>query len=412
MSKTKSLRAMLKPTPIAKIKEKISEDDKMLGGREKTDYLEVEDGTNKFRLFPAHNPGDSFKEMRSVIWLDYLNKDGEKKRRTVMNAKIHGSFDRDIAELYVDMLRRKADSLFEDEEEAAKKLSLVTSWDKGLKFSFSWIAWANKLKGENKEFGLLEMKKSVRDDIDKECTFVDDDEPIDVDPFTDPDDGKILSIVYNSKAKKSSDYYSTKVLKTMPLTDEEIEHFIKNVTPLKDLVTNVYSVEEFERAVEGLKLYDETNDINLFEDEEWIELMEIVREEVESSSKTKKTKPSSAKTEEKAVNKTKDKKATETKTNKKTTKVEEVEEEEEEEIEEEDEGVDLDSMNREALKTFIKDNQLEVKVFKGDTEESLREKIRAVVEVEEEEAEEETEEEEDDDVAALEKIKAKLNKKK
>jgi hypothetical protein len=77
---------------------------------------------------------------------------------------------------------------------------------------------------------------------------------------------------------------------------------------------------------------------------------------------------------------------------------EEPEEEPEEEEEEEDEGVDLSELDRKALKAFIKENDLEVKVLKSMSDDDLREAITAAAGDGEEE--EEDDEEEDGEDAA------------
>ncbi len=71
----------------------------------------------------------------------------------------------------------------------------------------------------------------------------------------------------------------------------------------------------------------------------------------------------------------------------------EAEEAEEEEAEEEEtEGVDLDALDRDGLKALIKEQGLEVKVLKSDTEESLREKVAAALGTADGDEEEEEEE--------------------
>lgn len=70
----------------------------------------------------------------------------------------------------------------------------------------------------------------------------------------------------------------------------------------------------------------------------------------------------------------------------------EEETEEEKETEEAEEGDEFDEMDRSELKKYIKSNNLDVKVLKNDSDDDLRDKIRAAVaesEGEEEEAEEE-----------------------
>lgn len=69
---------------------------------------------------------------------------------------------------------------------------------------------------------------------------------------------------------------------------------------------------------------------------------------------------------------------------------EEEEEDEDDEEENEEEGDELDSMDRSELKTFIKENELEISVKKSWSDDDIREKIREAM-GDEEEAEEEEE---------------------
>jgi len=76
----------------------------------------------------------------------------------------------------------------------------------------------------------------------------------------------------------------------------------------------------------------------------------------------------------------------------------EEEEGEEDEGEEDEEEVDLDEMERADLKAFIKEQELDVKVLKNDSDDELRDKIReALGEDEDEEGEDEDEEDGDED---------------
>lgn len=72
-------------------------------------------------------------------------------------------------------------------------------------------------------------------------------------------------------------------------------------------------------------------------------------------------------------------------------------EDEEAEGEEEEETVDLDSLSRAEMKQFIKDNELGIRVLTKDDDDTLREKIKAALPEEEEEEEEEEESEEEEE---------------
>jgi hypothetical protein len=71
--------------------------------------------------------------------------------------------------------------------------------------------------------------------------------------------------------------------------------------------------------------------------------------------------------------------------------------EEEEEEEDGDEGVDLDELDRKALKAFIKDNELDITVKKGMSDDDIRAAITEATSEDDDEEEPEEESEEDDD---------------
>ena len=64
-----SLRNQFKATEVSKIKQaKQEEDAKISAGSRRAEFLEIKDGTNKFRFFPKHPNEDSFYHIRGVHW--------------------------------------------------------------------------------------------------------------------------------------------------------------------------------------------------------------------------------------------------------------------------------------------------------------------------------------------------------
>ena len=132
----------------------------------------------------------------------------------------------------------------------------------------------------------------VRDALNKLAFDEDNDEPIEVDPFTDPDDGLVLAVKYLKKPnkKKGENYYEVDFAKTgkkkeaysRAITDEELEAFSR-LKPLNEVVPR-YTKKEFDRALEGLQCWDEEFDFNLFDDDEWLEIVEAVKEQYNGSS--------------------------------------------------------------------------------------------------------------------------------
>src|ERR1035437_1249658 len=374
------LRNQFTATSTKQLKSVVESEDSKVASGKWSDTLTIEDGINKFRLFPKHPGEEAFTKLLCRHWLS-RDVEGEEKRMTVPNSKVHGDTEKDIIEEYTAFV--KATLSGTDAEDAAKIKSL-TAYPGGIGVSNVWVAYANKITKDKKEFGLLEIKKMVRDALNNAAIIEDESEAIDVDPFTDPDKGILILITYNSKAKKASDYYKLQLSKTsMPLTDEELEAFSK-VTPLSQLPQLNYTINDFENALEGLQYFDDAQDINLFDTEEFQAIIEEVKGQYDEAER-KVEGGDDTKSKAKVVLPVKNK-ATVAKsaTKKPIVKTPEPEEEQEEQFEEqaaEEAGDQFDEMDRTQLKQFIVKNGLRdvVKVYQNDTDEQLRVKIRATV---------------------------------
>lgn len=360
---------------------KQEQEEKELGTTRGSDtYHDVEHGSNYFRVLPPHPDDPDFYIPRTVVWLSVYNDDGEGTRRTtIFNARLHGkrSITLDLVEEYVKYVKRRISEIEEDDpKEASRIADVLTHWQKGLSYSTTFVCYALKYTTSKEDvddgvFGLLEMKKSVKDGMSKvnDDFWEESDEPISVDFITDPEDGYLVKIKYNKDAKKAADYYDVRAVKQLPLSDGILEKLDKSKT-LSSRLLNAYKMRDFDWALEGLQIWEEENDVEFLEEEEMLEIMETCKEQVELATDDD--------------------------------ELEEAEEEDEleeaEEEEEDDELDEFDEMGRRELKKFIKDEELDIKVYKGDDEDYIRDKIREALdelEEEEEELEEELEEEEE-----------------
>lgn len=387
--KANDLRSQLKATPIKKLQKRIDEDNTLIGANS-NEYLNLEDGrTLKIRVFPAHPGAVDFYIPKKSYWLTVAGDDGEPRRTTVNDSKVHGGTDMDLIEEYVKMAKAKYSS-------DTAKLDALTSNEmsaNSLRPSYSWICYADIMKGDDPlRPKLWEFKKMVRDAMNKLAFSEDEDDVIEVDPFTDVDDGLPIMVKYmrNPNRKKGENYYDVSFpMKSVarPLTDEEIE-FYMTLPPLNEVVHS-YTMYDFEKALDGLQWFDEEHEMNLFDDEDWLNLVEEVKaqydgEEEEESDKPAKKKPAKRKKTAKKV------------VAPEPVEEEEVEEEEEaeEEIEEEEAGDKFDEMERRELRIYIRDEGLEIKVYKSMSDDDIRDAIRALeTDLPEEEIEEEVEEE-------------------
>lgn len=384
-----SLRSQLKATSLKKLQKQIDEDNAAIGANS-NEYLNLEDGkTLKIRIFPAHPGEENFYVAKKCYWLTIAGNDGDPRRIQVLDSRLHGGTKMDVVEEYTKYAKRfcKGD---------AAKLEAITGQRDSLNPSYSWLCYADIVREDEKlRARLWEMKKMVRDALNRMAFSEDEEEAIEVDPYTDVDEGLPVLVTYrkNPNKKKGENFYEVafpKKVKARPLSDEEVEYFM-SLKPLSEIL-GTYGLSDFERALEGLQNFDEEHEIGLFDDEDWIAHLEEIRAQYDddSSEEEEEEKPKAKKTAKKPAPKKVEEPEGE--------EEEEAEEEEEEEAEEEEvseEGDEFDDMERSELKKYIKDNGLDITVKKTMSDDDLREAIRAASAAEEPEAEEEEAEEEE-----------------
>ena len=397
MAKENSLRSQLKATSIKRLQKQIDEDNAMVGAQSSTEYLNLEDGkTVKIRIFPGHPGVQDFYVAKKCYWLSFVGDDGETHRGTVLDSKVHGGTKFDVVEEYVKWAKKKIGG------DADKLEALVGNGPKSnsLNPQYSWLCYADKINGDDQlRAKIWEFKKMVRDAMNKLAFSEDEDEVIEVDPFTDPDEGLPIMVTYrkNPNKKKGENFYEVafpKKVSARPLTDEEIEYFM-TLKPLNEILSK-YGMKDFERALEGLQNFDEENEIGLFDDDDWIEHLEEIKAQYDSDDSEEDSAPKKKTAVKKAVKKAYAKSEEDEEEEK-----DEAEDEEEDETEEEndEDGDEFDSMDRVALKKYITANGLEISVKKSMSDDDLRNAIRAAAksddadEADDEEEDDETEEE-------------------
>ena len=396
MAKENSLRSQLKATSIKRLQKQIDEDNAMVGAQSSTEYLNLEDGkTVKIRIFPGHPGVQDFYVAKKCYWLSFVGDDGETHRGTVLDSKVHGKTKFDVVEEYVKWAKKKIGN------DADKLEALVGNGPKSnsLNPQYSWLCYADKINGDDQlRAKIWEFKKMVRDAMNKLAFSEDEDEVIEVDPFTDPDEGLPIMVTYrkNPNKKKGENFYEVsfpKKVSARPLTDEEIEYFM-TLKPLNEILSK-YGMKDFERALEGLQNFDEENEIGLFDDDDWIEHLEEIKAQYDSDD-SEEDSSSKKKTAVKKVVKKEYTKSEDDEEEKDEADDEEEDDEEENDEEENDEdGDEFDSMDRVALKKYITANGLEISVKKSMSDDDLRNAIRAAAKSDD--ADEAEDEEEDDD---------------
>ena len=421
-----NFREKFKATKIKDLKKAVDKDDAMVGVSN-NDYLNLEDGkTLKIRIFPAHPGHEQFYVPKKCYWLSFPAEDGgDNKRGTVLDSIVHGGTKMDLVQEYVKYAKKK----YGDDDDKMETLTGTGMNSNALNPQYSWLCYASIVTpDEELHPKVWEFKKMVRDALNKLAFDEDNDEPIEVDPFTDPDDGLVLAVKYLKKPnkKKGENYYEVDFAKTgkkkeaysRAITDEELEAFSR-LKPLNEVVPR-YTKKEFDRALEGLQCWDEEFDFNLFDDDEWLEIVEAVKEQYNGSSddddedekpKKKTVKKTSKKVEEEEDADDEEEKKPAKKSAKKKVE-EEPEDSEEEDSEEEDsddeddseeeetDSDEFDDMDRKELKHYIKENELEITVKKSMSDDDIRDLIREAVadsDDEDDSEEEETDEDSDDE---------------
>ena len=406
MVNAKSLRAQFKASSLKSLKKEADADDKMVGVSS-NEYLNLEDGkTLKIRIFPAHPGIPSFYTRKKAYWLNLEGNDGQTYRGQVLDSIIHGGTKMDVVQEYVKMAKNK----WANDDEKIEKLVGTQMNSNSLNPSYSWICYADKVDGDNTlKAKLWEFKKMVRDGLNRLTFSEDEDDVIETDPFTDPDEGLLVNVTYHKKPnkKRGENFYEVdfgKKAKTRPLTDEELEYFA-SLKPLNEVLPH-YGMDQFERALSGLQIFDDDNEIGLFEDDEWLEKVEEIRAQYDNSDSDD-DEPKKKKTAKKVAKKVEEDDDSEDEDDSSDNEEEESSDDDdsEDEDEEESEEDEFESMDRKALKKYIKDNDLDISVKKSMEDDEIREAIRKAVATEDSE---EPEEDSDDDDEEDEEPKSKV----
>lgn len=412
-----SLRSQFKATAIKSLRKTIDKDDAMVGVQS-NDYLNLEDGkTLKIRIFPAHPGHEQFYVSRKCYWLSFTTQDGETKRGTVLDSIAHGGTKMDLIQEYIKFAKKR----YANDSDKMEALVGTGMNSNSLNPQFSWLCYADVVRdGEELKPKLWEFKKMVRDLLNKLAFNEDEDEPIEVDPFTDPDEGLPVMVKYlkNPNKKKGENYYEVNFAKkpvARPLSDEELEYFA-NIKPLSEVIS-AYTMRDFDRALEGLQNFDEDNDFGLFNDDDWLEIVEKVKAQYDSvdSDDDEEEKTSKKKTTKKVTKKAEPEPEDDEDSDDEDTDEEETEDDSDEDSNDDDEYTDMD---RKELKAVIKNKGLDISVKKSMSDDDIREAIREALKNADEDSdddEDDTEEEEDEKPAgkvSLDDIRKKLAGKK
>ena len=271
-------------------------------------YHKVEDGSNYFRLAPPHNSEHSLYALYRTAMLECdvpIYEDGEKtdkierKKKKIISATVHNDelaalgVDGDPIELYIKMVEDWAWQNKKDKKEREKYLKHVRGyramdgkWVWGIKPKNDYQSYAWDRSGE---LAILTLYPQWVKDMDRVgLTLGEEGEPLEIDPFSNPDEGYPLMIdrdkddkgkwVYTisagkpSRAKKESwdDFFERTAL-----SDAQLEA-LSELKSLHERYVNNYKMKDFELAINGLQIFDDKYKYNMFQDETFNDKLEII----------------------------------------------------------------------------------------------------------------------------------------
>jgi hypothetical protein len=305
-----------KVSALKDVQKNARENDKPLlsnGGDGRVGFLSVEEGRNVFRILPPHpedKVGASYLPKRVAMLKCEVNiwKDGEKtdkteiKNKNIYIATQHGGLTKDPIELYIEYVRNYANDAFDNKEDRQKFLSPITGWkDKkgtwnwGITPKITYVAYAVK----DGKVGRLELWESWVKEMDKLAISEDADDVMMVDPFSDPNEGFPLVIIKEKavdKQGKETGKWEYNVQKESlgrkeswddffertQVTDSQLEELIKQEPLSKLYGRDIYTRNDWDLAMDGLRRFDSENKYGIFDNDDFIEelqgLSELVKE--------------------------------------------------------------------------------------------------------------------------------------
>jgi hypothetical protein len=291
-------------------------------------WLEVEEGIDKLSRYHLENLVKEKKlekvlkikdikdvkddELRDML-IDELGKGFSKNvKKRVFISKIHGNPDLpDLIEEHIrfaqQFAKNNGDSDFEKKVNGFIRgyKDSKGNWNRGIMPDTSFVCYIYNWDNPD-ELKRFEIWGKHMDEIEKlYAAFDEEDQPITIDPFSDPKEG--IGIVFekfkNEKGKFDFDIYEKKntsrtgtfkdFVKQFELTDKQVEE-IESKESLTETFMNVYSKRDFELALNGLQLFDQEKEIGVFENDDFLSIVEDIATHYENETEqvpTKKEKP-------------------------------------------------------------------------------------------------------------------------
>lgn len=353
-------------TKVDTLKEQEKEAANVINRNTRPGYLSIKEGSNTFRIFPAHPGCKSFIVLRGMHWLPVLvddekSKTGKtEKRKPIYSGKVHSRHKECVIDQYI-KLANSIVSKIEDDVEKNRLIEAITGFKEGITMRSSWVCYAQKITAAGKEFGRLEISTSVKDKMNDLAIGGDEvSEPVSTDPFSDPDTGRAIIITYNKEEQPAKKYKVSIDWRAKDdkyrLTDEELQQ-LAGVDSLDSMFIDSYRRKDFEMAVESLTYFDNKNRVGVVDTPQWDEIVSKMNDLYEPDGEEEESEPTPPPASDKKEANT-------------------------------GESDHILLMNRDELKQYIKKNSYNITILKAMTDDDIRQKISLYEESIKEEIEE------------------------
>ena len=327
----------------------------------KREYLSIEDGKNKFRLFPAHPESDVDEDGRNIgryaqarhqVWVKIKDRDGKLANRSFVNARIHAGQERDLFEVYH---------------------KIATDFQKGIKHQGKFVAYAVNISkkvedgdkpAEEGRRGLIEITYGIKKQLDKISLAEKEEDPTGACIVSDPNEGVVITVNKDPNAANTEKYSVTQGRKPFAFAQEDVNWWIEEDSITALLFTDVnYHQGTIKQVLEGIENYDKTNKVGVADTDDFLDAYDELYEALPDAPIYDNDDSSDDDSEDDAEE-VEVKSARESAPAKKERKRKK--------------KVTLGEMSKAELKEFIMDNDLDVRVLKADSVE----KVLAAIETE------------------------------
>jgi len=359
-------------------------------------WLEVEEKLINLSRYHLNNIIKE-KKLEKVLGVkdikDLEDKSDEEVREMISN-ELGAGFTRSVNKR-VFISKVHGDSDIPDIVEKKRKQGIIRGyrdkqgkWISGIMPSTSYMTHCIDFENRSNGVTRLEIWEKHMNDIEKlYASFDEEDQPLTIDPFSDPKEGIPLVIekVKNEKGKfdyiisdkkntsRSGSYLD--FVKQFELTSEEIDE-VNGSQALTDIYMNVYGKRDFELALSGLQLFESKNNINAFESDTFLDIVESIGVKYEDDQKEETKKAETKKVEPKVETKKVTEKKVELKADEKKADTKKSDSKKEEISSGDDSpyGSTIDE-----LKKYIADNDLGIRVMSRYTFSDIVEMIDEVL---------------------------------